>query len=129
MRPVDEQVDNNSKGPGSGSTEPRTTAPQTPTSASPARAIIQATTIVTVIVLVVKGLGFVEKLLLAYYFGTGPQVDAYLVVFTIIFSAYVVLREVVRPSFLPTFQKHSVEIIEAPGGGDVVADDALNIAL
>jgi putative peptidoglycan lipid II flippase len=50
-------------------------------------------------------LGFVEKLVLAYFFGTGPQVDAYLWVYSILFSAYVVLREVVRPSFLPTFQK------------------------
>jgi putative peptidoglycan lipid II flippase len=44
-------------------------------------------------------------LVLAYFFGTGPQVDAYLWVYSILFSAYVVLREVVRPSFLPTFQK------------------------
>lgn len=65
--------------------------------------IVQATTIVTVIALVVKGLGFVEKLLLAYFFGTGAQVDAYLVAYSIPFSAYVVLREVVKPAFLPTF--------------------------
>jgi putative peptidoglycan lipid II flippase len=105
MRPVDGQGETKTKGPGPESAEPRTTNPQIPTAAPPTQAIVQATTIVTGIVLVVKGLGFVEKLLLAYYFGTGPQVDAYLVVYTIIFSAYVVLREVVRPSFLPTFQK------------------------
>jgi murein biosynthesis integral membrane protein MurJ len=67
------------------------------------RKIVQATTIVTAITLVVKGLGFVEKLLLAYFFGTGIQVDAYLVAYTIPFSAYIVLREVVGPAFLPTF--------------------------
>jgi putative peptidoglycan lipid II flippase len=65
--------------------------------------ILQATTVVTAIVLVVKGLGFVEKILLAYFFGTGIEVDAYLVAYTIPFSAYIVLREVVEPSFLPTF--------------------------
>jgi murein biosynthesis integral membrane protein MurJ len=66
-------------------------------------AIVQATTVVTVIALVVKGLGFVEKLLLAYFFGTGAQVDAYLVAYSIPFSAYVVLREVINPAYLPTF--------------------------
>jgi len=65
--------------------------------------IVQATTVVTAIVLVVKGLGFVEKLVLAYLFGTGFQVDAYLVAYSIPFSAYGVLREVVKPAFLPTF--------------------------
>jgi putative peptidoglycan lipid II flippase len=67
--------------------------------------IIQATTILTAITLVVKGLGFVEKLLLAYFFGTGAQVDAYLVVYTIPFAAYIVLSEVVRPAFLPIFMR------------------------
>ena len=65
--------------------------------------IIQATTIVTVISLLVKGMGFVEKLLLAYFFGTGMQVDAYLVAYTIPFSAFIVLRDVIAPAFLPTF--------------------------
>ncbi len=67
------------------------------------RSILQATTLVTGIALVVKGLGFVEKVLLAYFFGTGPEVDAYLVAYSLPFSAYVVLREVVKPAFLPTF--------------------------
>jgi putative peptidoglycan lipid II flippase len=65
--------------------------------------ILQATTIVTLITLVVKGLGFVEKILMAYFFGTGFQLDAYLVAYGIAFSAYIVLREVVKPAFLPTF--------------------------
>jgi murein biosynthesis integral membrane protein MurJ len=70
---------------------------------SSARQIVKATTIVTVIALIVRGLGFVEKLLLAYFFGTGIQVDAYLIAYSIPFSAYIVLREVVRASYLPTF--------------------------
>jgi len=65
--------------------------------------IVQATTIVTVVTLAVKALGFVEKVLLAYFFGTGAEVDAYLVAYSLPFSAYIVLREVVKPAFLPTF--------------------------
>jgi putative peptidoglycan lipid II flippase len=65
--------------------------------------IVQATAIVTIIVLVVKALGFAEKVLLAFFFGTGMEVDAYLVAYSIPFSAFIVLREVVKPAFLPTF--------------------------
>jgi putative peptidoglycan lipid II flippase len=81
---------------GAGDPEPRIKTPKPLT-------IIRATTVVTGIVLVVKGLGFVEKLLLAYFFGTGIEVDAYLVAYSIPFSAFIVLREVVKPAFLPTF--------------------------
>jgi putative peptidoglycan lipid II flippase len=67
------------------------------------RRILAATAVVTTITLVVKGLGFVEKLLLAYFFGTGIQVDAYLVAYSIPFSAFIVLQAVVEPVFLPAF--------------------------
>jgi putative peptidoglycan lipid II flippase len=77
------------------------TAPPIPESRS--KQIVQATAVVTVIILAVKGLGFVEKVLLAYFFGTGIAVDAYLIAYSLPFSAYVVLREVVKASFLPTF--------------------------
>ena len=36
-------------------------------------------------------------------FGTGIEVDAYLVAYTIPFSAFIVLRDVIGPAFLPTF--------------------------
>lgn len=75
--------------------------PDRPDRGSPG--IVQATAIVTAIALLIKGLGFVEKLLLAYAFGTGIEVDAYLVAYSIPFSAFIVLREVVEPAFLPTF--------------------------
>jgi putative peptidoglycan lipid II flippase len=65
--------------------------------------ILAATAVVTAITVVVKGLGFAEKLLLAYFFGTGIQVDAYLVAYSIPFSAFIVLQAVVEPAFLPTF--------------------------
>jgi putative peptidoglycan lipid II flippase len=69
------------------------------------KSIIQATTVVTAITLVVKGLGFAEKLLLAYFFGTGIEVDAYLIAYSLPFSAFVVLRDVVRASFVPTLMR------------------------
>jgi murein biosynthesis integral membrane protein MurJ len=69
------------------------------------KSILQATTMVTVIILIVKGLGFVEKLLLAYFFGTGIEVDAYLIAYSLPFSAFVVLREVVRAAFVPTVMR------------------------
>jgi murein biosynthesis integral membrane protein MurJ len=69
------------------------------------KSILRATTMVTVIILVVKGLGFVEKLLLAYFFGTGIEVDAYLVAYSLPFGVFVVLREVVRASLVPTLMR------------------------
>ena len=93
-----------------GKKRPSTSAPsgpripgQTDPVRSRASGIIRATTVVTAIVLVVKALGFVEKLLLAYFFGTGIEVDAYLVAYSLPFAAFIVLREVVKPAFLPTF--------------------------
>jgi len=82
---------------------PSPTPPEAQPSEPIGRRIIQATLLVTAITVGVKGLGFVEKLLLAYFFGTGMEVDAYLVAYGLPFSAYVVLREVVKPAFLPTF--------------------------
>jgi murein biosynthesis integral membrane protein MurJ len=69
------------------------------------QSILRATTMVTVIILVVKGLGFIEKLLLAYFFGTGIEIDAYLVAYSLPFGAFVVLREVVRASLVPTLMR------------------------
>jgi putative peptidoglycan lipid II flippase len=65
--------------------------------------IVRATVGLALFGLVVRGLGFVEKLVLAYFFGTGVEVDAYLVAYTLPFSAYIVLRDVIEPAFLPTF--------------------------
>jgi putative peptidoglycan lipid II flippase len=82
---------------------PDTRYPVPDTQSPISRRILGATAIVTVIALAVKGLGFAEKVLLAYLFGTGIEVDAYLVAYGIPFSAFVVLREVIEPAFLPTF--------------------------
>jgi len=68
-----------------------------------ARRIIQATGVVTAITLAYQALGFGEKLLLAYYFGMGIEVDAYLLAFSIPFFSFIVLSETVEPALLPTF--------------------------
>ncbi len=65
--------------------------------------IVRATVGLALLGVVVRGLGFVEKLALAYFFGTGVEVDAYLVAYSLPFSAYIVLRDVIEPAFLPTF--------------------------
>ncbi|MBJ6369810.1 murein biosynthesis integral membrane protein MurJ [Snuella sedimenti] len=55
------------------------------------------------ITLVVKVLGYVEKLLLAKYFGTGYEVDVYTVVVTVILSFFFFFREIIEPGFLRVF--------------------------
>lgn len=77
---------------------PETTAPKTV-----GRRVIQATLGLAVVAVLVRSLGLIEKLLLAYFFGTGIEVDAYLVAYSLPFSAYIVLRDVVGPAFLPAF--------------------------
>ena len=55
------------------------------------------------ITLIVKVFGYVEKLVLAKYFGTSYQVDVYTLVLTIILSLFYFFREVVEPGFLNIF--------------------------
>ena len=74
-----------------------------PENRTAASRIVRATVGLALLGLVVRGLGFVEKLALAYFFGTGVEVDAYLVAYSLPFSAYIVLRDVIEPAFLPTF--------------------------
>lgn len=55
------------------------------------------------ITLLVKVLGYVEKLVLANYYGTSYQVDIYTVVLTIVLSIFYFFRETVEPGFLNVF--------------------------
>ena len=57
------------------------------------------------ITFVVKIFGFVEKLVLAYFFGTGYELDSYIVAFSVPFAIFIIIREIIEPSFLPTFMK------------------------
>ena len=65
--------------------------------------IIRSSSGLLAITLLVKIFGYVEKLLLANYFGTSYLVDVYTVVFTIVFSLFLLFREIVEPSFLNIF--------------------------
>lgn len=67
--------------------------------------IVKATGIVAVITVVVKLLGFGEKVVCAYYLGTGAEIDAYLIAFSIPFMIFIIVRELVEPAFLPTFME------------------------
>ena len=66
-------------------------------------AIARNTTLLLVVTLAYKLLGFLEKVLLASRFGTGPEVDAYLIAFSVPFGLAVVLRDLLEPALLPVF--------------------------
>jgi putative peptidoglycan lipid II flippase len=55
------------------------------------------------ITVLVKALGYTEKLILANYFGTSYQVDAYTLVLTIVLSIFFFFREIIEPGFLNVF--------------------------
>jgi putative peptidoglycan lipid II flippase len=65
--------------------------------------IFRSTGVVIGITVFIKIFGFVEKLILAYYFGTGYVLDSYLVAFSVPLMLFVMVREIIEPSFLPTF--------------------------
>ncbi len=65
--------------------------------------ILKSSAGLLVITLLVKVAGYVEKLVLANYFGTSYQVDVYLLVLGIVLSIFFLFREVVEPGFLNTF--------------------------
>jgi len=52
-----------------------------------------------------KVFGFVEKLLIAYYFGTRWEVDAFFVAVNLALVIYFVTDEILQPTFLPLFLK------------------------
>lgn len=72
--------------------------------------IAASTGIVAAVFTALKGLGFVEKLLLASYFGTGPEVDAYIAGFTLMIVFWDILRGLLAPSYLPTLIEYRAEV-------------------
>jgi len=50
-----------------------------------------------------KMLGFLEKQILAYFYGTGPEVEAYLIGLSVPMLLLVLAQEAVGPVFLPLF--------------------------
>jgi murein biosynthesis integral membrane protein MurJ len=61
--------------------------------------------VVALITVAVKFLGFGEKVVLAYYLGTGPEIDAYVIAFSVPFMIFIVVRELIEPAYLPTFME------------------------
>ncbi len=73
--------------------------------------IIKSSAGLLIITLLVKVLGYAEKLVLAYYYGTSYEVDVYTVILTIVLSLFYFSREVIEPGFLNVF-------LEAKSKGD-----------
>lgn len=68
-------------------------------------AIARNTTLLLVVTLAFKVLGFLEKVLLARQFGIGPEVEAYLIAFSVPFGLAIVLRDLLEPALLPVFMR------------------------
>lgn len=67
--------------------------------------IVKSTIALIAVSGVMKLLGYAEKIVLAYYYGTGSEVDVYLLVSGVVFSLFVLFRELVEPGFLTVFLK------------------------
>jgi len=61
------------------------------------------------ITLSVKVIGYAEKLLIAYYWGTGIEVDTYTLVTTIILAIFFLFREIIEPGYLTVYLKLKTE--------------------
>jgi murein biosynthesis integral membrane protein MurJ len=71
--------------------------------------IIKASLLLSVITCLIKLAGYIEKVLLAYYWGTGSEADSYNAIFTFIISILVFFREIIEPGFLNVFLKTKQE--------------------
>ena len=67
--------------------------------------IVKSSLVIGLITAGTKILGYAEKVILAYYFGTSYEVDVYNVVLAIILSVFLFFRELIEPGFLNTFLK------------------------
>ncbi|MBB5441233.1 murein biosynthesis integral membrane protein MurJ [Pedobacter sp. AK017] len=76
--------------------------------------ILTSSLIVAAITIMVKILGYFEKIALAYYWGTSYVVDVYSVVAGIILTVFVFFREIIEPGFLNAFLKASY-LKDVPG--------------
>ena len=73
--------------------------------------IIRSSLGLLIITMVVKLIGYAEKLILAYYYGTSYKVDVYTLVITLVLSLFILFREIIEPGFLNVF-------LEARNNGD-----------
>ena len=68
--------------------------------------LLRPTLAITLISLLVKAVGFVEKQVVAYYYGADAQVDAYFVALSVPMGLFLAGREIAEPTFLPLFVQH-----------------------
>lgn len=64
------------------------------------KSIGKISVIITTIVLMTKALGYLEKIIIAYYWGTDYRADAYYAVVTIAVSVSLLFREITEPGLL-----------------------------
>lgn len=74
--------------------------------------IAKSTGAITLILIGIKVLGFIEKQVLAYYFGAGYQVDAYFVGFSLMIVFWDFSRGLMAPSYLPTLIEYRLKVDE-----------------
>jgi putative peptidoglycan lipid II flippase len=67
--------------------------------------ILRSTLALIIITGLAKVLGYAEKVVLAYYYGTGIEVDVFVLIISIVLSVFVFFRELVEPGFLTMFLK------------------------
>ncbi|TDS13880.1 murein biosynthesis integral membrane protein MurJ [Sphingobacterium paludis] len=65
--------------------------------------IVKSSLALGVLTILCKILGYGEKLVLAYYFGTSYEVDVYNVVIAMAISVFILFRELIEPGFLHVF--------------------------
>lgn len=75
--------------------------------------IAKSTAALAAILTGIKVLGFVEKQVLAYYFGTGYELDAYFAGFTLMVVFWDILRGLLAPTYLPTLIEYRSQAGEA----------------
>ncbi len=76
------------------------------------RKITFSTSGITLILIGIKFLGFFEKQVLAAYFGTGYEVDAYFAGFSLMIVFWDFLRGLMAPSYLPTLMEYRSKVGE-----------------
>ena len=74
-----------------------------------ANPIARSSLIIGIVTIGVRMLGYAEKIILAYYFGTGYTVDVYNIILTVILSVFLFCREIIEPAFLPRFLRAVTE--------------------
>lgn len=65
--------------------------------------IVSASLVLSFITCLVKLVGYAEKMMIANYWGTGMEADAYNAVFAFIMSVFIFFREIVEPGFMNVF--------------------------